>query len=185
METLSLKVVGLSGSLNENSRTTIALQQCLSFIEASGHSTHLFDLKTKNIPFFSEANRQVSLTAQAMIDEIRTADALIIATPEYHGSYSGVLKNALDYLTKSEVETKAIGLIGVGAGQYGGYSAIDALANVMKTLHGIVLPLQVSLSNSHVVIQNNQVQCEKHSYRLKLLAEQVIHYSGKLRNRAA
>lgn len=50
---------------------------------------------------------------------VKSADGIVLSTPEYHGSFSGVLKNALDLMGFEEFEGKMIGLVGVSGGQIG------------------------------------------------------------------
>ena len=46
-------------------------------------------------------------------EEVRAAEGIILGTPEYHGGFSGVLKNALDLMGFDEFEGKMMGLVGV------------------------------------------------------------------------
>jgi NAD(P)H-dependent FMN reductase len=72
----------------------------------------------------------------------------VLGTPEYHGSFSGVLKNALDLMGFDEFEGKMIGLIGVSAGRTGAFEALTSLRNVGRALHAWVVPEQVSIPNA-------------------------------------
>ena len=76
---------------------------------------------------------------------VNRADGLILATPEYHNSFSGVLKNALDLMGFNEIEGKMIGLIGVAGGSLGAFDALNALRNIGRALHAWVIPEQASV----------------------------------------
>ncbi len=64
------------------------------------------------------------LTVKAKPEE-RAAEGIILGTPEYHGGFSGVLKNALDLMGFDEFEVKMMGLVGV---EGGGMGVLDALS---------------------------------------------------------
>jgi chromate reductase len=77
-------------------------------------------------------------------DDVAAADALLIATPEYNWSIPGVLKNALDWLSRpapTEVLTgKAVAVIGASAGQWGTRLAQSHLRQVLAATESVVLP---------------------------------------------
>ena len=78
-------------------------------------------------------------------DEVKSAQGIILGTPEYHGGYSGVLKNALDLMGFEEFEGKMIGLVGVSGGAMGALSALESLRNIGRALHAWVVPEQASI----------------------------------------
>ena len=63
----------------------------------------------------------------------------ILATPEYHGGSSGVLKNALDLMGFDEFEGKMVGLVGVSGGRMGAVDALNTLRNIGRALHAWVV----------------------------------------------
>jgi NAD(P)H-dependent FMN reductase len=70
---------------------------------------------------------------------------IILGTPEYHGGYSGVLKNALDLMGFEEFEGKMLGLVGVSGGAIGAFGAMNSLREVGRALHAWVVPEQASI----------------------------------------
>jgi multimeric flavodoxin WrbA len=62
---------------------------------------------------------------------VRAAQGIILATPEYHGGYSGVLKNALDLMGFEEFEGKVRGLVGVSGGGMGAFGSLNNLRAVV------------------------------------------------------
>ena len=78
-------------------------------------------------------------------DEVKSAQGIILGTPEYHGGYSGVLKNALDLMGFEEFEGKMLGLVGVSGGTMGAFSALESLRNIGRALHAWVVPDQASI----------------------------------------
>ena len=77
--------------------------------------------------------------------EVGQAQGIVLGTPEYHGSFSGVLKNALDLMGFDEFEGKMIGLIGVSGGRMGAFNAMNSLRNIGRALHAWVIPEQASI----------------------------------------
>ena len=77
--------------------------------------------------------------------EVKQAQGIILGTPEYHGSLSGVLKNALDLMGFDEFQGKMLGLVGVSGGKMGALHALDSLRTIGRALHAWVIPEQVSI----------------------------------------
>ena len=77
--------------------------------------------------------------------EVRQAQGIILGTPEYHGGYSGVLKNALDLMGFEEFEGKMVGLVGVSGGAMGAFGAMNSLREIGRALHAWVIPGQASI----------------------------------------
>ena len=74
-------------------------------------------------------------------EEVKHAEG----TPEYHGGYSEVLKNALDLMGFEEFEGKMLGLVGVSGGTMGAFGAMNSLREVGRALHAWVVPEQASI----------------------------------------
>lgn len=143
-------VAGLCGSLGEASVTRRTLQVALAGAEEVGATTVLIDLREWTLPFCGAPFSPQEFPDVARLrDTIRGAQGLIWATPEYHGSFSGVLKNALDLLTIDDFSGKMVGLLGVAAGSIGAGNALSHLRTVGRQLHAWVLPAQVSLASSY------------------------------------
>jgi NAD(P)H-dependent FMN reductase len=102
---------------------------------AQGHpeiETRLFDPRDMNFPMTDEGQGLKELNAEWR-DAIVRADGLIIVTPEYNHGYPGSLKMALDLLLREYVH-KAVGLVGVSAGPWGGTRVIERLVGVVREL---------------------------------------------------
>jgi FMN reductase len=145
---ISIRVIAISGSLRTASYTTQALRIALEGAAEMGAETKLLDLHDYNLEFACEEHVSSSPGADRMKTEVRQAHGILLGTPEYHGSFSGVLKNALDLMGFEEFEGKMIGLVGVSAGRTGAFDALTALRNVGRALHAWVVPEQVSLPNA-------------------------------------
>lgn len=76
---------------------------------------------------------------QDLSEQLQQADALLLVTPEYHGSFSGVLKNALDYFW-AEFTKKPTGVVAISAGKLGGINAATQLQHVVLSLGAFALP---------------------------------------------
>jgi chromate reductase len=136
-----MHILGISGSLRQNSLNTAALQACSDLLPP-GVTMSVFDLAP--VPLYNEDVRTQGLPAsvQQLREQIRAADALVIATPEYNYSMSGVLKNAIDWASRppeQPFDGKPIALIGATPGGLGTSRAQYHLRQVFVYLNGRLL----------------------------------------------
>ncbi|HXE04587.1 MAG TPA: NAD(P)H-dependent oxidoreductase [Bryobacteraceae bacterium] len=146
LDSLKIRVVGISGSLRKDSLTTSALRTALLGSAEAGAATELIDLREYDLIFAGGENHRLAAPGVARLkQQVKQAHGILLGTPEYHGSFSGVLKNALDLMGFDEFEGKMIGLIGVSAGRLGAFDALNSLRSVGRALHAWVVPEQVSI----------------------------------------
>jgi NAD(P)H-dependent FMN reductase len=109
----------------------------------SGIETDLIDLGQLSLPTndAGEAIKQVDFSAK-----VDRADALIVVSPEYNHGYSGLLKHVLDSCLKEYIH-KAVGIVGVSAGPFGGTRVIENLLPVMRELGLVTIFWDVNISN--------------------------------------
>jgi NAD(P)H-dependent FMN reductase len=123
----------------------MALRTTLEGAASVSAKTHLLDLREFQLEF---AGTSSALTSRGVADlkaAVKRAHGIVLGTPEYHGSFSGILKNALDLMGFEEFEGKMIGLVGVSDGRMGAFDALNSLRNVGRALHAWVVPEQVSI----------------------------------------
>jgi FMN reductase len=89
---------------------------------------------------------------KALQEKVTAATAVILATPEYHGSYSSVIKMLIEHLGyPSTLSGKPIALLGVAAGTIGAIKSLEHLRSVCSHVGGIVLPGPVSIAGVHKI----------------------------------
>lgn len=143
-----MKVVGLGGSLRRDSLTYTALNLALAHVHEQGVETELIDLRTLRLPFCSgEIEYPDFPDVEILRQKIKSAHGVIVATPEYHGCISGVLKNVFDLLDFDHVQGKVFALIAVLGGEQSS-NAVNTLRMICRHLHAWVLPQQLVISHS-------------------------------------
>jgi NAD(P)H-dependent FMN reductase len=112
-----------------------------------GAVTSLLDLRDYDLPLMDARKDDDAYPPDVtrLRFAVREAQGIILGTPEYHGGFSGVLKNALDLMGFEEFEGKMLGLIGVSAGRMGAVNALNSLRTVGRSLHAWVVPEQASV----------------------------------------
>jgi NAD(P)H-dependent FMN reductase len=140
-------VVALGGSLRDGSHTRRALQHALRGVEEAGGTGEFVDLRDYDLPML-DADHDEQGDSAALTATVREADAVILGTPMYHGSYSGVLKNALDYCGFEEFEGKTVGLLAVSGGSFP-VTALEHLRSVCRALNAWVIPHQAAIPRAH------------------------------------
>ena len=147
----SIRVVGICGSLRPNGWTKAALKIALAGAEEKGVTAELLDLRDYDLPFCTGGDvdaLQGKAGVQRLRQKVLEASGVILATPNYHGSLTGVLKNALDLMSMREFEGKVVGLVGVSGGRMGGASTLNNLRAIGRTLHAWVIPSEAWIYNA-------------------------------------
>jgi len=146
----TVRIVGLVGSLRTTSYTRMGVEVALQGAAELGARTEMLDLRSYTLPFCDGSKDEAHYPPDVarLRQTLRAATGIIIGTPEYHGGYSGVLKNALDLMGFTEFEGKTIGLMAVSGGRLGGVNALNGLRVVGRNLHAWVLPTEVLIPDS-------------------------------------
>lgn len=139
-----MKVVILLGSVRIGRQSHKVAHYLKKVLAARGFETDLIDLAKEALPILGMQDDDLRLvqTVRDTSERLHQGDGLLLVTPEYHGSFSGVLKNALDYFW-AEFQRKAIGVIAVSSGKLGGTSAANQLQQVVLNLGGVALPAKL------------------------------------------
>ncbi len=184
---MKTQVLGLGGSLREESRTLRALQIALEGAAQTGAYTHLLALKMLALPLYDDRSKIETYPEPVfkLLEEVRRADGLIVATPVYHGTLSGAMKNALDFfelLANDEppwLEGKVVGLISVAGGS-SGINAINSMIYACRALRAWVLPTAVAVPGD-VFNEDGQLSNTNIIERLKKLGQETAQYAAILR----
>jgi FMN reductase len=147
-----VRVVGLGGSLRQESTSRTALQTALDGAAADGADTELIWVRDLDLPLYSSEHAPPP-AAHRFADAVHGGDALIWSTPTYHGSVSGSFKNALDWLIllaerePPYLSNKPIGLI-TTAGGVQGLQAVNTMDFIARSLRGWSVPLVLPVPQS-------------------------------------
>jgi chromate reductase, NAD(P)H dehydrogenase (quinone) len=181
-----LKVLAISGSLRKDSFNRKALQIAKQIASATQASVEEADLKKIALPIYdgdieAEGMPEQVVRFKAMVEE---SDLLLIASPEYNRSISGVLKNAIDWLSRgrNSLDGKVAAIFGASPGPFGTILGQYHLRQVLAALNVIVIPApQVYILKAGDVFQpNGSFKDPKTTELLRKLIERAIAVAAKL-----
>ncbi len=171
------RVVAIAGSLRERSYTRLALEHALRGVDDIGGDGILLDLRDYDLPVLNADCDERGDSAE-FVRLVGDADAILLGTPVYHGSYSGVLKNAVDYCGFDEFEHKTVGLLAVGGGSFP-VTALEHLRSVCRALNAWVLPHQAALPRVRTVFDDDgEFVDEATEERVLTLGRRAVQYAN-------
>lgn len=179
---LMVKVVGIAGSLRPGSYSQLALKVAIQRVAALGAEVEILDLRSLNLPFCDGGKDYSDYPDVAKMKQVVSeADAIILATPEYHGSISGVLKNALDLMGFVEFTGKVTGAISVLGGQSNSNSLND-LRVILRAIHAWTIPEQIAIGQAWQAFgEDGKLLDEDLSQRFDAFAQSLVENTRKLR----
>jgi FMN reductase len=146
-------VVGIGGTIGGVSSTERALRIALDAAEREGFRTRMFGgADMARLPLYDPRATSRTADEEAFVDAVRQASAVIIASPGYHGSISGVVKNALDLLEETSKDARPyladmpVGLIATAYGWQATGSTIAALRSIVHALRGWPTPFAAAIN---------------------------------------
>jgi len=169
-------VVAICGSLRDDSYTRTALDHALAAASDCGAGTDLVDLREMELPVY-DADADDAGDAPALRERVRNADAVVLGTPMYHGSYSAPLKNALDYCGFDEFEHTTVGLLGISGGSFP-ITALGHLRSVCRALNAWVLPYQAAVPESRTQFEAGEFVDPDLAERVAVLGERAVEYAS-------
>jgi FMN reductase len=177
-----VKIVGIGGSLRPDSYSQMALSLAAGRVQALGAEVEILDLRQMQLPFCKGKDDYPDFPdVKRLQDIVAQADGLILATPEYHGSISGVMKNALDLMSFDQLSNKVTGLISVLGGQPNS-NALNDLRLIMRWVHAWVIPEQIAIGQVWKAFDpEGKLIDEKLSQRFDQFAQSLVDNTRKLR----
>jgi NAD(P)H-dependent FMN reductase len=173
----TFNVLGVAGSIRQGSYSTRSLKIALEYAKKQGAEVRLLDLNTVVLPLYdpsAPASKEVEHTTEA----IAWADAVILASPDYHGSMSGALKNFLDYFYE-EFAGKVFGYI--VASHEKGLTVMEQMRTAVRQCYGWSMPYGVSI-NGPQYFTGDEIRNTRLSNRLRMMARDLVVYGRLLRD---
>jgi FMN reductase len=182
-------IVGIGGTTNPGSSTERALGVALQAAEADGARVRLFDGPSlAALPHYAPGVADMSETGRALVAAVREADGIIIASPGYHGSISGLVKNAVDYLEETAKDQRVyldglpVGLIVTAYGWQATGSTLATLRSIVHALRGWPTPLGAAIKASSGLFTAEGCTDPAATAQLALVGRQVVEFA-RLRQR--
>ena len=152
-----MKITIILGSIRKNRRSGSVAFHLKKLLEQE-YATEavMLDLRDYPFPVMEERYRLLDNPPSFMEEfsrHLSDSDGIIIVTPEYNGSYSGALKNALDYF-KPEYHKKPMGVVTVSDGQWGGINASHHLQAWMLHVKAVPSPFKLMVQNASSVFDD-------------------------------
>ncbi|WP_114575868.1 NADPH-dependent FMN reductase [Saliphagus sp. LR7] len=172
-----IRVAALCGSLREESYTALALSRALEEAGRGGAETDFVDLRELEVPTFdADIDRSEAGDAGEVAARLRDADAILLGSPMYHGSYSSPLKTALDYCGFDEFEDKTVGLLAVAGGSFP-VTTLEHLRSVCRSLNAWVIPHQAAIPTARTAFEDGEFVDEKLEERVATLGRHAVQYA--------
>jgi len=173
-------IVAMGGTLSPNSTTEKALAVVLEGARAGGAETLLITGPELELPIYAWERKERSPAAQHLLASLRRADGIVIGSPGYHGSISGLVKNALDYTEDMAGDEwpyfhgRPVGAVATGAGWQGAVSTLAALRGIVHALRGWNTPLGVAINTAQPAFdKDGRCLDEKTDTMLRAMGQEV------------
>jgi chromate reductase, NAD(P)H dehydrogenase (quinone) len=154
-----IHVLAFAGSTRENSTNKKLIKEAAALASQMGAQVTVIDLRDYPMPLYDgdlEEQEGMPENAQEFRRLISQSQVIMIASPNYNGSFPGVLKNALDWASRSEeggeardvFREKKFAIMSASPGKSGGIKGLPHLRDVIGNLKGQVIPLQMGIPDA-------------------------------------
>jgi FMN reductase len=189
MASLRPFIVGIGGTTRPGSSSEKVLRYALTQAAAQRADIELFDGASINLPMYAPESPERSDGALKLIAALRRANGVILSTPCYHGSVSGLVKNALDYTedmcrdAQPYLDGRAVGLIVCGHGWQSTGIVLTAFRSIVHALRGWPTPMGVAINTLVERMEENGAGVTEQTERqMAIMVKQVLEFA-ELRSR--
>jgi NAD(P)H-dependent FMN reductase len=183
-----VNVLGVAGSMREQSYSTRALKMILEEVKKYDSESHMLELRKINLPLYdpseitssyesSNANNSNNVL-ESITAALKWADAFVLASPDYHGSMSGGMKNFLDYFWE-DFAGKTFGY--VVASHEKGLTVADQMRTAVRQCYGWSMPYNISINGENDFDSKGNLLNFALAKRIKMLARDLVTYGRLIR----
>jgi FMN reductase len=179
-------IVAVGGTLRPNSSTERAMRHVLAAAQRAGARVKLISGPSLQLPLYQPDNSERSDAARDLVAELALADGIVLGSPGYHGSISGVIKNALDYAEDLRTDVRpyfsgrAVGCIATAGGWPGAVNTLGALREIVHALRGWPTPLGAAINSAENVFDEEGVcRVPRVAQMLDMIAGEVMSFAAR------
>ena len=182
----TINVLGVAGSMRQDSYSTLGLRMVLEEAKKYYSESYLLELRDINLPLYDpsgpSSNDPSFNNSNNVLEKITTAlkwaDELVLASPDYHGSMSGTLKNFLDYFWE-DFAGKTFGYI--IASHEKGLTVADQMRTAVRQCYGWSMPYNISINGEKDFDSKGNLVNSALVKRIKMLARDLVTYGALIR----
>jgi FMN reductase len=183
-------IVGIGGTVRPGSTSESALVMALKVAQDAGAATVCFGgAFLSELPHYNPSLVNPNAARNRLVEAVRESDGLIIATPGYHGSISGLVKNAIDCLedlredARPYLDGRAVGCIVAAAGAQAGGSTLMALRGIVHAMRGWPTPFGATLKTGQDLFgPDGEFTDPKDAQATAIVAQQVVAFAERWRD---
>ncbi|MDP2486444.1 NADPH-dependent FMN reductase [Pseudoalteromonas marina] len=184
------KIIALAGSLRKESFNQKLINEAARFALQTGAEVEVIQLNELDIPLFNEdiEAQDTPADAQRLKDKLRSADGILLASPEYNGSITAPLKNAIDWASRTEqgavpaFRNKVVALFATSPGGLGGLRGLNHVRDILSGIGSLVLADQLAVPSAFSVFDDNgQISDPEIADKVSSLAHQLVSVASKLK----
>ena len=179
---MEIRLLALGGTPTPGSSTERILDCAAQFATGMGARVDLFDARfLAQLPLYLTPEAARNAEARRFIDCARQADGVLIASPGWHGSVSGSVKNALDYLEETArderpyLDGRPVGLIATAYGWQAAVTTLNAMRTIVHALRGWPTPMGATIRTYHGLFSpDGECLEDRARLQLELVGQQVL-----------
>lgn len=176
-----IKILGVGSSMRKNSHSTSLLSMLLDIASKKYDAkTRLLDLREIPLPLYNPSNNtpEYNNNLKIITEAVEWADTFVLASPDYHGSMSGVMKNFLDHYW-SEFAGKTFGYI--CSSHEKGLTVMDQMRTAVRQCYGWSLPYGVSVNGEQDFDSKGEINNLRLIQRINMMARDLTVYGALIR----
>ena len=161
------------------------MRHVLTAAERKGAKVRSLSGDELRLPLYQPDSAQRDEVTRSLVAELAAADGIVLASPGYHGSISGLMKNALDYAEDLRADQRPyfsgrpVGCIAAAGGWPGAVNTLNALRDIVHALRGWPTPLGVAINSSDRVFDaSGACNSERISQSLDIMADEILGFIG-------
>ncbi len=180
---MTVHVVGIGGSIRADSQSERALLIALAGAEDAGAKTTMISGSQLVLPFYDPSVPDRPAEAIRLVEELRTADGVLLVSPGYHGTVSGLVKNALDYVEDLRdndppyLDGRAVGCVAAAFGWQAAVTTLTALRSIVHALRGWPTPLGAAVNSAQVTFGEDGCSDPRVEETLRTIGHQVVDFA--------
>lgn len=182
-------IIGIGGTMRPGSSSETALLTALQPIEEAGAEVRAFTATDLDMPMYDPSAPERVGKASAFIEAVEAADGIVLSSPGYHGTVSGLIKNALDYVEdlrdtpRAYFDGRAVGCIAVAYGWQGAVTTMQDLRGIVHALRGWPTPYGATVNAAMGVFRDGACTDESVRGGLRLVGSQVLAFAEAVSGR--